>query len=203
MSTPHKFGSDDTHDPAPTGDAGGRTPVVFRIPVTAYAAVACLAAIVLMPVLSWPAYCGWLLIIPVLCVWWVARVRTTVTRDGVTVRTFFATRTTEWQAIRGVVFPHPRIFGISWARAHLRDGGVLRLPAVTWNDIPQISKASGGSIPNPIVPRAQAGTERISEEASGPDEAGDSDGSDSTDGANATDGPDGPDGEVHPHDSGD
>ncbi len=149
------------HNPADEGPRAGTRgdgpaePEVFRIPVTGYAAVACLTVIVLVPVLNWPAYCGWLLIIPLFLVWWVARMRTVVSPAGVTVRTTTGHRTAGWDGIRGVVFPHPRVFGISWARARLHDGTVLRLPAVTWNDIPRVSRASAGHIPDPIVLRSE------------------------------------------------
>lgn len=150
------------HNPADDGARAG-TPgdetapsEVFRIPVTGYAAVACLTVIVLIPVLNWPAYFGWLIIIPLFLVWWVARMRTVVSPAGVAVRTTTGRRSAGWDAVRGVVFPHPRVFGISWARAHLRDGTVLRLPAVTWNDIPRVSRASAGHIPDPIVLRSEA-----------------------------------------------
>lgn len=153
---------DDSRDPASRDRPGG--PAVFRIPLISYAVVVCLTAIVLVPVVNWPARAGWLLIVPAALLWWVARVRTAVTGHGVEVRTSVGRRAVPWRAVRGIVFPHPRVFGISWARAHLADGDVVRLPAVTWNDIPRVSRASGGRIPDPIVPRERAQSEHITED---------------------------------------
>ncbi len=162
MSPSHDYAPDDTRG------AGAAPRAVFRIPATGYAAVLCLTAILLVPVVGWPAYWGWLLVIPVFLVWWVARMRTVVTPQGLAVRTTTGSRTEGWDTVRGIVFPHPRVFGISWARAHLRDGGVLRLPAVGWNDIPRFAAASGGHVPDPIVLRSESADgargERITED---------------------------------------
>ncbi|QDQ97744.1 PH domain-containing protein [Tomitella fengzijianii] len=151
-----------SHDVPPDATpAGGQpradaAPAVFRLPGSGYFVVACLAAIIMIPVLNWPAYTGWLLIVPILLAWWVARMRTSVSPAGAEVRTLTGHRAVPWDQVRGIVFPHPRVFGISWARAYLRDGAVVRLPAVTWNDIPHVSDASGGRLPDPTVLRSQA-----------------------------------------------
>ena len=123
-------------------------PAVIRIPGTAYVAVAVLLMIISLPVLAWPLYCGWMLIIPILLCWWVARVRTTVTLDEIHVRTATGSSTIPWSQVQGVHFPTPRLFGISWARAVLADETRVALPAVTWQQIPELSRASGGKFPD-------------------------------------------------------
>ena len=37
----------------------------------------------------------------------------------------------------------------SWARAQLKDGSELRLPAVTFATLPLLTEVSGGRVPNP------------------------------------------------------
>ena len=44
------------------------------------------------PIFGWPAAFGWLVIAPIVAVAWVARVRTTVTPDGLEVRRLFGGR---------------------------------------------------------------------------------------------------------------
>ncbi|WP_182348533.1 PH domain-containing protein [Tomitella gaofuii] len=163
MSPSHDVPPDDT--PAEEQPPAAPAPAVFRIPGSGYFVVACLAALILIPVLNWPAYTGWLLLIPVFLAWWVARMRTTVSPAGAEVRTTTGHRSVPWDQVRGVVFPHPRVFGISWARAYLRDGTVVRLSAVTWNDIPRVSQASGGRLPDPTVLRSQAPADDAGDDA--------------------------------------
>ncbi|WP_139808798.1 PH domain-containing protein, partial [Mycobacterium avium] len=37
----------------------------------------------------------------------------------------------------------------SWARARLKSGDELRLPAVTFATLPELTRASAGRVPNP------------------------------------------------------
>lgn len=132
-----------------SADERGRpAPAVIRIPGTAYVAVAVMLMILSLPALTWPAYCGWLVLIPVLLCWWIARVRTTATPEELRVRTAAGSATHPWSQVKGVFFPKPRLFGISWARAELADGTRVALPAVTWQQIPELSRASGGRFPD-------------------------------------------------------
>ena len=124
---------------------------MIRIPATAYVAIVVLLLIISLPVISWPAYFGWLLVLPVLLAWWVARVRTVVTEDEIRVRTAIGSSVHPWSQVKGIYFPKPRLFGISWARAALADESRVALPAVTWQQIPILSKASGGKFPDVTV----------------------------------------------------
>lgn len=127
-------------------------PAVIRIPATAYFPIVVLLAILSMPVLAWPLQTGWLLLVPVALCWWVARVRTTVTADEIRVRTAIGSRSIPWGQVKGVYFPTPKVFGISWARAVLVDESRVALPAVTWQQIPELSRASGGKFPDVTAP---------------------------------------------------
>ena len=65
-------------------------------------------------------------------------------RDGVTVRTLLGSQTVRWEDIDGLRFNKG-----SWARAQLKNGGTLRLPAVTFATLPLLTEASNGRVPNP------------------------------------------------------
>lgn len=143
VSTSRDSASDAT---PPNSQAPG--PVVIRIPGTAYVAVFVLLMMLSLPAISWPAYCAWLLVLPVALAWWVARVRTTVTHDEIRVRTATGSATHRWAEVEGIYFPQPRLLGSTWARAALTDGSQVALPAVTWQQIPVLSKASGGKFPD-------------------------------------------------------
>jgi hypothetical protein len=97
----------------------------------------------LIPVLSWPLSAP-LLVIPVVLSALVIRLRTVADRQGVTVRTLLGHRTLRWEDIDGLRFTKG-----SWARAQLKAGGELRLPAVTFATLPLLTEASAGRVPNP------------------------------------------------------
>jgi Bacterial PH domain len=128
-------GSSDQTTPAP--------PVVISISPMAHFAVGFFALGLLVPVLTWPATAP-LLIIPVVLSALVFRLRTQADHDGVTVRTLLGSRTVRWEDIDGLRFSKG-----SWARAQLKNGRQLRLPAVTFATLPQLTEASGGRVPNP------------------------------------------------------
>ena len=100
----------------------------------AHLAVGYLTLGLLIPVLLWPPSAPLLIV----------RLRTVADADGVTVRTLRKSRTVRWDDIDGLRFHRG-----SWARARLKDGDELRLPAVTFATLPQLTEASGGRVPNP------------------------------------------------------
>jgi hypothetical protein len=109
----------------------------------AHFAVGLLALGLLAPVLAWPLTAP-LLVIPVLLSVLVIRLRTVADRQTVTVRTLLSSRSVRWEDIDGLRF----IKG-SWARAQLKNGGELRLPAVTFATLPLLTEVSAGRVPNP------------------------------------------------------
>ncbi|WP_156688711.1 PH domain-containing protein [Mycobacterium sp. Marseille-P9652] len=109
----------------------------------AHLAVGYLTLGLLIPVLVWPASVP-LLIIPVALSALIVRLRTVADGEGVTVRTLFKSRTVRWEDIDGLRFHRG-----NWARARLKDGGELRLPAVTFATLPELTEASAGRVPNP------------------------------------------------------
>jgi Bacterial PH domain len=118
-------------------------PVVINISPMAHFAVGFFALGLLVPVLTWPLTAP-LLIIPVLLSALIIRLRTQADQDGVTVRTLLGSDSVRWEEIDGLRFNKG-----SWARAQLENGGQLRLPAVTFATLPQLTEASGGRVPNP------------------------------------------------------
>ncbi|OMC41873.1 PH domain-containing protein [Mycobacterium sp. IS-1264] len=109
----------------------------------AHIAVGFLTLGLLIPVLAWPASAP-LLVIPVVLSAMVIRLRTVADDRGVTVRSLLGSRTVPWEGIDGLRFHRG-----SWARARLKSGAELRLPAVTFATLPQLTEASSGRVPNP------------------------------------------------------
>ena len=126
-----------------SGGSDGAT-VVVRISQMAHIAS---AFILLWLVLMMPAFGPWgllLLAIPVVVSVAIERLRTTADADNVTARYLMSTRTLPWTQVEGLKFTRGR-----WARACRPDLSEMRLPAVTFSTLPQLTAASGGKVPNP------------------------------------------------------
>jgi hypothetical protein len=120
-------------------------PVVITISPMAHFAVGFFALGLLVPVLTWPSTAP-LLIIPVLLSALIVRLRTQADDTGVTVRTLLGGQSLRWEDIDGLRFNRG-----AWARAQLKDGRQVRLPAVTFSTLPQLTQASAGRVPNPYA----------------------------------------------------
>lgn len=119
------------------------SPVVIKVSPIAHLGVGFFTLGLLIPVLAWPP-CAPLLLLPVLLSALIVRLRTVADDRGVTVRTLLRSRTVPWEEIDGLRFNRG-----SWARARLKSGEELRLPAVTFATLPQLTAASSGRVPNP------------------------------------------------------
>ncbi len=75
---------------------------------------------------------------------YIVRLRTVADRDTVTARSLLGSETVRWEDIEGLRFGRT-----SWARAQLKDGRDLTLPAVTFATLPLLTDASAGRVPNP------------------------------------------------------
>ena len=126
-------------------EAAPAPPVVITISPMAHFAVGFFALGLLVPVLTWPVTAP-LLIIPVLLSALIVRLRTEADDTEVTVRTLLGSQSVRWENIDGLRFNRG-----SWARAQLKDGGQLRLPAVTFATLPKLTRASAGRVPNPYA----------------------------------------------------
>ena len=109
----------------------------------AHLAVGFLTLGLLIPVLAWPLSAP-LFVIPVVLSAMIVRLRTVADDQGVTVRSLWGSRTVRWEDIDGLRFHRG-----SWARARLKSGAELRLPAVTFATLPELAAASAGRVPNP------------------------------------------------------
>jgi hypothetical protein len=110
----------------------------------AHFAVGFLALGLLSLVLAWPGWAAPLLVLPVILAAYIIRLRTVADRDTVTARSLLSSQTVPWDNIDGLRFGKG-----SWARAQLKDGRELQLPAVTFATLPLLTEASAGRVPNP------------------------------------------------------
>lgn len=121
---------------------------VFRITPLATLAAAVLAVCAL-PFAGGGPWFPLIYVVPVGIVVWVLRRRTTVDGDAVTVRGLVRSRRVPWADIRSLRLG--RKFQVS---AVLADGAELALPAVRVRDLPALSAASGGRLPDPTAARS-------------------------------------------------
>jgi hypothetical protein len=119
-------------------------PVVIRMSPMAHLAVGFFALALLAIVLSGPPWVALILVVPVILSVCIARLRTVADRDTVTARTLLSSETVRWEDIDGLRFAKT-----AWARAQLKDGRELMLPAVTFATLPALTEASAGRVPNP------------------------------------------------------
>lgn len=125
---------------APDPDAS----VILKISPTAHLAVGFFTLGLLALVLAQPTLFAPLLAIPLVASIAIARYRTVADQQNVTARTLLSSRTVAWTEVDGLRFDRG-----SWARAHLKDGTDVRLPAVTFATLPQLTSATNGLVPNP------------------------------------------------------
>ena len=122
------------------------SPLVIRISPMAHFAVFFLFLGLAALVFVWPSWTQVLFVLPVLVSAAIVRYRTVADRDTVSARTLLSSRTVPWTEIEGLRFNRS-----SWARARLRDGSEMTLPAVTFATLPLLTAASGGRVPNPYA----------------------------------------------------
>lgn len=145
--------------PSAPADRLGPAPATVRLSRLAFAGVGLLVVCISFPVLGYPAAFGWLLLVPIAVGIWIERVQTRVDTAGIAVRQLFSSREVTWDQVEGLRFPKR-----GWARAKLADGSEMLLPPVTFNDLPEVSRASGGRIPDPFASEAAARTAADREE---------------------------------------
>ncbi|GAA1480973.1 PH domain-containing protein [Gordonia sinesedis] len=123
-------------------------PQVFRIQKVAYFTVPMVLVVTIILSGASLVWLGWTLVLPVLLAIWIGRIRTIVTEDGLRAVHTFGTRDIAWDDIAGLQFPR-------WGsvRAVLTDKSRVRLPAIMFQDLPRLSLASGGRIPDPYPHR--------------------------------------------------
>jgi hypothetical protein len=117
---------------------------VIKMSPMAHLAVGFFTLGLLSVVLANPRWFAPLLLIPIAASALIIRYRTVADPQRVTARTLFGSRTLDWADIDGLRFGRG-----SWARATLKDGSDVMLPAVTFGSLPRLTAASGGRVPNP------------------------------------------------------
>lgn len=128
-----------------------QSPQVFTISRLAYfaAPVTILLSLMLMGI-SVPWF-AWTLVFPFVVIWWIRRLKTTVDEQGITAVSTWKTTRIPWHDVDGLRFP-------KWSPVCvvLTDGTSVRLPSVTFNDLPSLAKASGGRVPDPFAAEREA-----------------------------------------------
>lgn len=130
----------------PDPSSATSAPVVIRMSPMAHFATGFVALGLLALVPAFPAWGMVLLVIPVVLSVAIVRLRTVADRETITARSLVGSRTVPWDDIDGLRFAKS-----AWARARLRDGSELLLPAVTFATLPLLTTASGGRVPNPYA----------------------------------------------------
>ncbi|MGC4932893.1 PH domain-containing protein [Gordonia sp. DT30] len=134
--------------PKPSGQQSDEIelPQEFKLSRLAYFAVPATFLVALFIAGANVAWFGWTFVVPVLLAVWIWRIKTVVTQNGLRAVGTFGTREVVWPEIDGLQFSR-------WGpvRAVLADGGRVRLPAITFRDMPRLSAASGGRVPDPFA----------------------------------------------------
>ena len=119
-------------------------------------AIALLSAIVLLMVGWAPQYLVWLLIIPVLAVWWVLKARTRVSEEGIAITyAFRGNKSIAWKDLAGIGFRKAHAF------ARTQSGEEFKLPGVTFNSLPRLEGASRGRIPDALTAGQEAADDKV------------------------------------------
>jgi hypothetical protein len=94
-----------------------------------------------------------ILIVPVLAAVFVARWATIVDASGITVRAAFGKRVLPWAELRGLSVSGTSVYAV------LADGSI-RLPCVRVGNLGELSRASGGRLPEIADPRPKFAPQR-------------------------------------------
>lgn len=176
MSSPHQSvpPPESSHIPAAAEVTGGDTAPpgptrVIRMTRLSFLGVVILAMCVFFPIVGWPAALFWLALIPVAAIVWILRTQTTVSPNGLDLRSVFSSRHIDWEQLKGLSIPKR-----GFVRAHLADDTEVPLPAVSYDRLRDLVDASGGRIPDPFVlpdadAAADSGAESTGEDAADTD----------------------------------
>ncbi|WP_280507463.1 PH domain-containing protein [Nocardia flavorosea] len=176
MSSPHQSvpPPESSHIPAAAEVTGGDTAPpgptrVIRMTRLSFLGVVILAMCVFFPIVGWPAALFWLALFPIAAIVWILRTQTTVSPNGLDLRSVFSSRHIGWEQLKGLSIPKR-----GYVRAHLADDTEVPLPAVSYDRMRDLVDASGGRIPDPFALRDADPADESGTESAG-DEAGDTD----------------------------
>ncbi|MFC4086875.1 PH domain-containing protein [Amycolatopsis samaneae] len=117
---------------------------VFRIPGTAYAAIALLTVCVTPVALGEIPGLEFLYLAPIALFVFVLRTRTVATREGLAIRTMFGNRDIPWSSLKGLAITKK-----ARVRAVLQDDTQVTLPTVRTRHLPVLSLVSEGLVADP------------------------------------------------------
>ncbi|MFE6920771.1 PH domain-containing protein [Nocardia sp. NPDC057663] len=132
---------------------------VIGVPRLAYIGVLVLAFCVFFPFVGWPAVLWWLLLLPVIAVYWVVRTHTTVSDAGLDLSSMFGKKHLDWAQVKGISIPKR-----GSVKARLADDSEVKLPAVGYDRLRELIDASGGRLPDVFAAAEQAEAERVAAE---------------------------------------
>ena len=103
------------------------------------------------------AWFFWVPLLPLLLVVWVLRARTTISERGIAaVYLFRSKQNVTWENFAGILFPKG-----GTAYAVRKDDTKFPLPGISFNDMPKLSKASEGRIPDPVTRGRKAADDAV------------------------------------------
>ncbi|MFI8973128.1 PH domain-containing protein [Nocardia asteroides] len=132
---------------------------VIGVPRLAYIGVLVLAFCVFFPFVGWPAGLWWLLLLPLVAIWWVVRTHTTISDAGLDLSTMVGKKHLDWAQVKGISIPKRGA-----VKARLADDSEVRLPAVGYDRLRELIDASGGRLPDVFAAAEQAEAERVAGE---------------------------------------
>ncbi|MEV0333310.1 PH domain-containing protein [Nocardia sp. NPDC050717] len=132
---------------------------VIGVPKLAYIGVLVLAFCVFFPFVGWPVGLWWLLLAPVIAIFWVVRTHTTISAAGLDLSSMFGSKHLDWAQVKGISIPKR-----GYVRARLTDDSEVKLPAVGYDRLRELIDASGGRLPDVFAAAEQAEAERIETE---------------------------------------
>ncbi|MGW6728297.1 PH domain-containing protein [Nocardia sp. NPDC055029] len=132
---------------------------VIGVPRLAYIGVLVLAFCVFFPFVGWPAALWWLLLLPIIAVFWVVRTHTTVSDAGLDLSSMFGKKHLDWAQVKGISIPKR-----GSVKARLADDSEVKLPAVGYDRLRELIDASGGRLPDVFAAAEQAEAERVAAE---------------------------------------
>ncbi|WP_156371154.1 PH domain-containing protein [Nocardia arizonensis] len=161
MSSPHQSvpPAKSSHTPPEGSDTGSSTAAerpapaakVIRVPRLALLGVLVLLLGVFFFFVGAPAFLWGLPVLPLGVAVWVLRTQTTVSANGLDLRTVFGSRHVDWERVKGLRIPKR-----GFVRVHLDDDSELTLPAVSYDRLRDLITASHGRIPDPFAAAEQA-----------------------------------------------
>lgn len=126
-------------------------PVEFKPSQTNILAGIMILIIAILVVGAAPKYLFWVLVLPLVFIYWCVKAKTAVGDDGIDVHYAFRKGTRlDWDNVHGILFEKATV------KAVTPDDEKYPLPGVTFNSMPRLAEASNGRIPDAITSAKEA-----------------------------------------------